>query len=195
MPRRRAWSGRPPDSPAQARRVLLQAARRCIERTGLSHASLRDVAEEAGVTRQTVYRYFDSTADLFRSAAALSSDGFLERLRRQAKTQDTPEHQVTECLVFAITELPSDPHLAAMMRAPARPDVSTLLSLGFVQDDLAVLLGADVNPEAIDALAELLVRLLYSFLTEPGPPRSAAELRTSLRRWLAPVIAEAKIDR
>ena len=82
-----------------------------------------------------------------------------------------------------------------MMSTPARPDVATLLSLGFVQDDLAVILGAGVPPEAIDALAELLVRLLYSFLSEPGPPRSAEMLRASLRRWLVPVIEEAKSGR
>ncbi|MFT5680239.1 MAG: AcrR family transcriptional regulator [Myxococcota bacterium] len=195
MPRRRAWNGQAPDSPAQARRVLLQAAQRCIERTGLSHASLRDVAEEAGVTRQTVYRYFDNAEDLFNAAAALSSDGFLERLREQVATQATPAHRVVECLVFAITEIPADPHLAAMMRSPQRPDVAMMLSLRFVQDDLATLLGDSASPAALDELAELLVRLLHSFLSDPGEPRSTPALRSLLRRWVVPVVEGAKTAR
>lgn len=188
MPRRKAWKGQPPASPAQARRVLLEAARLCVERTGLSKASLRDVAEEAGVTRQTVYRYFSDADDLFRSAAALSGGGFLQRLRSQVARQSTPAHRVVECLVFAITEIPRDPHLSSMMTAEQNPGVRFLLSLRFVQDDLVSIVGAGHRAAAIDELAELLVRLLHSFLSDPGEDRSAEQLRAMLRRWLVPTI-------
>jgi len=41
-----------------------------------------------------------------------------------------------------------------------------------------------------DELAEILLRLLNSFLADPGPERSQAELRTFLFRWLVPLVEE-----
>ena len=41
-----------------------------------------------------------------------------------------------------------------------------------------------------DELAEILLRLLNSFLADPGPERSEDELRDFLYRWLIPVIEE-----
>ena len=41
-----------------------------------------------------------------------------------------------------------------------------------------------------DELAEILLRLLKSFLDDPGPKRSEKDLRQYLYRWLIPVIEE-----
>ena len=41
-----------------------------------------------------------------------------------------------------------------------------------------------------DELAEILLRLLNSFLADPGPERSEDELRKFLFRWLVPLIEE-----
>ena len=67
--RRKAWNGSPPKTQAEARRFLLAEAERCIERFGLTKVGLSDVADAAGVTRQTVYRYFENAEELFNAAA------------------------------------------------------------------------------------------------------------------------------
>jgi AcrR family transcriptional regulator len=189
--RRRAWNGHAPETPAEARRLLLEAARACVERFG-PKASLSDVASEAGVTRQTVYRYFENTDDLFRSATALASGGFLERMRASSRVQETFEERVVECLVFTIRELGSDPHLGTFHPSDELLSVGYLLELGFVQEELAAI--ADESdlyaPNAIQELAELLVRLLHSFLSEPKPERTEGELRGLLQRWLLPWLRE-----
>ncbi|UCC23190.1 MAG: helix-turn-helix transcriptional regulator, partial [Planctomycetota bacterium] len=65
--RKAPWGGSPPPGDdAEARRRLLEATRRCIERLGPERVTLGDVAKEAGVTRPTVYRYFDTGEDLLR---------------------------------------------------------------------------------------------------------------------------------
>lgn len=48
----------------QARQRLLEAASRCIVRRGDAQLRMVDVAEEAGVARSTVYRYFPTRDDL-----------------------------------------------------------------------------------------------------------------------------------
>lgn len=189
MRRRKAWHGNPPSTPAEARRVLLDAAGACVERLGRK-AGLTDVAAEAGVTRQTVYRYFDDTDDLFRSAAALASGGFLERLRASVRRYDTFEDRVVQCLVFTIREMGSDPHLGALTPAQDQFTMGYVLDLGFVQDEATLLAdGAlDMSRADLDELAEFMLRLLYSFLTDRGPERDEQALRLTLTRWLVPVL-------
>ncbi len=81
MPRRKAWGGSPPADDHEARRRLIEVTRTCIEEYGYERASLGEVAKRSGVTRQTVYRLFPSSEDLFHSAATLASGGALERIR------------------------------------------------------------------------------------------------------------------
>ena len=46
----------------------------------------------------------------------------------------------------------------------------------------------------IDGLVELMLRLLQSFIADPGhPARSQAEQREYLRRWVAPVIVPIRV--
>jgi AcrR family transcriptional regulator len=53
-------SDAPPEGP---RERLLNAALRCIERWGLAKTSLEDIANEADLSRATVYRYFPGGRD------------------------------------------------------------------------------------------------------------------------------------
>lgn len=190
MPRRPAWHGDPPQGPEEARRRLLEHARDCLERLG-PRAGLTDVARAAGVTRQTVYRYVDDADDLFRSAAALGQGGFLERLRAHVDRQEGVPERIIECLVYAIRELPRDPHLGALTPDHELFALDYLMSLGFVQAELRRLCadGPTLPEDRVDDLAELMLRLLHSFLTSPGPARSEVERRRLLRGWLLPVIA------
>jgi len=62
--RRRGWGERSPGDAEEARERLLDAAERCFVRWGPAKTTLEDIAEEAGVSRATVYRYLNSRVDL-----------------------------------------------------------------------------------------------------------------------------------
>jgi AcrR family transcriptional regulator len=53
---------------SERRRALIDAASRAFARNGFAATSLEDVAAEAGVARDTIYRNFDTKADLYRAA-------------------------------------------------------------------------------------------------------------------------------
>ncbi len=192
MQRRKAWNGEPPRTQAEARRFLLDVARGCVERFGMSKASLSDVAEAAGVTRQTVYRYFDDADDLFQSAAVLASGGFHERLRRRVLARGSLAERMVETLVLAIQEIPNDPHLSALVKSRDHFTVSSTLPLFFVQEEMMALADGDLSLSEVerDELSEILLRLLHSFLSDPGEPRTEEELRAFLYEWLVPMIEE-----
>ena len=193
MKRRKAWNGNSPKSEAEARRILLDVTRDCIERFGLSKVGLSDVASAAGVTRQTVYRYFADAEELFNSAAVLASGGFLERMReRVLRQQEGLAERMVETLVLAIDEIPKDAHLSTLVQSGDFFSVSSAVKLAFVQEEMLALSDGAVSLEVRerDELAEILLRLLNSFLADHGPERSQDELRAFLFRWLVPLIEE-----
>jgi AcrR family transcriptional regulator len=193
--RRKPWNGNPPETQAAARRFLLDVAKGCIDRFGLTKASLSDVAQAAGVTRQTVYRYFADADDLFQAAAVLSGGGLHERMRARALKRESLAERMVETLVLAIAEIPKDSHLSALLESGDHFTVASALRLGFVQEEMVALAEGELSLDeaARDELAEILVRLLHSFLADPGLERSEEELRAFLHRWLVPMV-EARLS-
>jgi AcrR family transcriptional regulator len=53
---------------AERRQALIDAATRAFARSGFAATSLDDIAAEAGVARDTIYRNFDTKSDLYRAA-------------------------------------------------------------------------------------------------------------------------------
>ena len=64
-----------------AREQIVKAARACFLRFGTEKTSMSDVAREAGLSRGTVYRYFDDRADLIEGVFAYESQHGPEPLR------------------------------------------------------------------------------------------------------------------
>ncbi|MBI4515715.1 MAG: TetR/AcrR family transcriptional regulator [Deltaproteobacteria bacterium] len=192
-----AWAGLPaPANDTEARSRLLDAARRCFERFGLEKTSIADVAAEAGVTRRTVYRYFDSTDELLRAAFALTAGGIVERMLRHARRRRDPGERIIEAMLFLLREIPADPRLGPLFsqgRNGGRGgrSMSSVVTLEVSHGALRAV-NEDWSPltsKEVDELAELILRLLQSFLTDPGPrPRTESEIRAFLKRWLLPAI-------
>ncbi len=66
---------------AQSRRRIVDAAREVFFRDGFMEANLDEVAKKAGVAKGTLYRYFDSKAELYVAVLAHNGDIFVEKMR------------------------------------------------------------------------------------------------------------------
>ena len=64
----------------RSRRKILDAAKVVFFRDGFMAANLDEVAENASVAKGTLYRYFESKADLYVAVLADNGDGFTQRL-------------------------------------------------------------------------------------------------------------------
>jgi len=71
---------------AQSRRRILDSAREIFFRDGFMAANLDEVADLAGVAKGTLYRYFDSKADLYVGVLADNGKVFTELMRQAAGT-------------------------------------------------------------------------------------------------------------
>ena len=191
-----AWGGlTPPASDTEARSRLLDAARRCFERFGFEKATIADIATEVGVTRRTVYRYFESSDELLRAAFALTAGGIVERMLAHARRYRDPGTRIIEAMLFLLGEIPADPRLGPLFsqgrNGRAGRSMSSVVTLEVSHNALRAVneQWSPLTSKEVDELAELILRLLQSFLTDPGTrPRTESELRAFLKRWLLPAI-------
>lgn len=121
----------------ETRAALLAAASRSFVERGWSATGMRDVAAEAGVATETLYKHFSSKRILFQAAvdqaivgdderlavadrpefAALGAGARADRLAAAARlTREINERTAGFALVLR-EAAPSDDHIAAMLRA------------------------------------------------------------------------------
>lgn len=195
--RTHGWSGAAPASDDEAIARILAAASRAIDARGADF-SIADVARTLGVTRQTVYRYFPSTDALLVAAAVHAADDFSDRIADHLRGITDPAEAVVEGIATALEWLPKDKHLGLLIE-PGRPNPH----IGSVTGDVALDFGHSMirrfdvdwaglgySDADLHELAEHLLRIIQSFVTDPGrPPRTGQELRQYLRRWVGSTVS------
>jgi AcrR family transcriptional regulator len=191
--RTHGWSGSAPATDDEAVARILTAAGNVIDERGADF-SIADVARTLGVTRQTVYRYFPSTDALLVAAAVHAASDFLERMATHIRGITDPVEAVTEAIATALEWLPEDKHIGLLV-APGQPGehIESVTSDVALQFANALLRRFDVDWAALgytdadlDEFAEYLLRVMQSFVLDPGrPPRGATEQRAYFRRWVA----------
>ena len=189
-----AWSGTPPADTAEARHRLTDAAVRCVQRLGHERTRLADVASEAGVTRPTIYAYFESRDDILRSAMLHAADDLVDRLSEHVGGQHSAADTAVEILIFCLREVASHPGLAPLLtpggagfgsRAPLAPR-----GLSVARRAVRPLIDQCPGLEAeLDEVAEVMVRYFLSLISVQGPRRrSEAQLREFLHKRLVPAL-------
>ncbi len=187
-------------SPEEARARIIGATRVRLAEAGGTNIS--EIAEDLGVTRQTVYRYFPTTDDLV-DAAALDAIGELtgrlgDHVRRHLeRTGGDAGDAAVEVVAFVYEHLRSDPALNRMvapgrltstvagLTAPSSIALGRELLAGFGLDWAALGLDDDGQRD----LVEHLLRTLQTLVLDPGdPPRTGDQVRAYLQRWLAPAL-------
>lgn len=79
---------------ALQRQRILDSARTVFFRDGFMAANLDEVAERAGVAKGTLYRYFESKAELYVAVLAGNGDAFERKMRESLEEGGSPAEQV-----------------------------------------------------------------------------------------------------
>lgn len=198
---RHGWGGRPPASDAEARQRIVDATARCVDRHGVTKTTLSDVANELGVTRQTVYRHFDRISDIIGEVAAQGAESFVDRLIAHLQGISDPAEAVVEGMVFCVRTIPTEPRLSLLLQLG---DSSAFGRGATTADTIAYgakmlqrfpvdWAAAGIGEDDLNGLAEIIMRLLTSLLQHPSrPTQDEARLRALLHRWLAPAFNTAR---
>ncbi|MEB3049827.1 TetR/AcrR family transcriptional regulator [Mycolicibacter sp. MYC123] len=194
--RTHGWSGAKPADDDEAIARILDAARRRIDECGMNFG-ISDVAKDIGVTRQTVYRYFPSTETLMIATAVAEVGPFLDSLAAHVRKIHDPAEAVVEGIAHTLEQLPHE-HYMSLLLTPGKASAFS----GGVTSDIALSFGRSIverfavdwdaagfSGDDLDQLVEFMLRIFQSLVIDPGrPPRHGKQLRTFLRRWVAPAI-------
>ena len=199
--RTHGWAGSAPATDEEAIARILAAAGKAIDERGADF-SIADVARTLGVTRQTVYRYFPSTDALLVESAVHAASDFLDRVAAHLRGVTDPVEAAAEGIAIALEWLPEDKHIGLLI-APGRADAHTESVTSDVAVDFARALlrkfdvdwaGLGYTDTELDELAEHLLRIIQSFVIDPGrPPRTGEALRSYLRRWVGSAVVSGHL--
>jgi hypothetical protein len=133
-----------------------------------------------------------------------SADGFLDHLAAHVRGVTDPVVAVTEGVAFAVEQLASDNQVEFVLNQRHRGGQTvSIVSDTALAFGRSMLHRFDIDWEqhgfdeaGLDELNEFCLRVLHSFLADPGrPPRSGADLRRYLTRWIGPAIAYPQMAR
>jgi AcrR family transcriptional regulator len=134
---------------------------------------------------------------LFTAVAEVALGSFVAQIDQLVADMDVAS-QLVEVVALIIERLPHEPQLALLLandrsnmfsRAMLTPEVIARcrVILRHARIDWGQL-GFDEH--TIDELVEFLLRIIQSMvIAPPDPPRSSAELRVYLHRWIGPALA------
>jgi len=123
---------------AQSRQQILTSAREVFFRDGFMAANLDEVAESAGVAKGTLYRYFDSKADLYVAVLADNGDAFTQRMKEVVANAASGIEQVQGLSHFYYDYWTSHPEY---------------FQIFWAIDNLSLI--GELPPEAVKAVSEL----------------------------------------
>ncbi len=194
--------GGPQPEDTTTERILDAALAQFVE-FGLRRTSVDDVAKQAGVSRVTVYRRFQTRDQLVSATLHREYQRFLDVLDAVVRVLPTMEDRVVEGFLVTLRHVQSHPLIGGLLRTepelvlpaltvnggPAQAAMRDYLARSFVhfqRQSEAGVESADPAPAA-----EIMVRIVVSFLLNPT---SCVELsddeaaRAFARRFLAPML-------
>lgn len=187
--------------PAEQR--VLDAAKLCCERWGLAKVTIEDIANEARVSRATLYRMFPGGKDiLFEALRVRELEDFFTRLSGHLDGAVDFEELLVRCLVHSTVELRSDQHLSLMLASEPGDTLGQLTVDGLPRiirvatAFLAPLVEGYMPMSEGARLVELIARLVISYFLAPseqvdlGDPDSA---RTFIRSYILPAFQPSLI--
>lgn len=171
----------------QKRERILKAAQEIFQSNGFISTSMDKIAEQAGVTKQTVYRYFESKEVLFKSALEAqrlqASNDFLKALDLEDTTKALntfavgyiERHLSKEHLAnirLLVSEGPMVPEITRAFYAVGPRRTKTRLAQ-FFKDRFNI----DDAQFEIDVFLDTLVSMRMTLLTGLDAPPSSAKIQ------------------
>lgn len=110
-------------SPQPLHERILEAAGEAIAEEGVDALRLDRVAREAGCSRSSLYRYFDTKDELIIAVLARRIEQMSQRISIELADVTNPAEHVVMGIVRAVELARSDPHFAVLFSEPNSPTV------------------------------------------------------------------------
>ena len=181
------------DWPERAAEKILDAAEKVFVERGVSGTSMAAVAEAAGCSRGTLYRYFSSRHDLHLAYVERQARRIMRLVGHEIAGIRDPHERLVEGILRSLREVRRNPGTSAWFepgeagvaaRMSRSSEVIDTLTTAFVSG----LLGARSRDADSRLRARWLVRVIVSLLILPGT--DDAEERALVERFAAPILLD-----
>jgi AcrR family transcriptional regulator len=192
---------RPTPEPARrrggTRDEIIDVAMRLFAEHGYDKTSLREIADEVGVTKAALYYHFRTKDDIVRSALQSYTDGLTELIDRAE--QAPPGHDRNRELVDGLLELFSTTGGEALRFGQANPTVMSQMHLGETHVSLlkrmvGFLAGDEASAErtirAALVFGALVIGVIGGELELPGPLEERKQAARSVALELLAPLAD-----
>ncbi len=179
-------------SEAAADRIL-DAAGELFTRRPAAAVGMHEIAQAAGCSRATLYRYFENREALHTAYVHREAYAVHREMVANLAGVDDPHQRLVQAFLVSLRLVRDNPALQSWFAADDAPigaeiaessEVIKAMSAAFV-----VSLGygePDADPEAVERKARWLVRVLTSLLLFPG--RDEDDERRMVEEFLVPVV-------
>jgi AcrR family transcriptional regulator len=177
---------------------VLAAALAQFEDFGIRRTTMEDVARHAHLSRVTIYRRFPGKEALVEAVILWEAQRFFAELEAAVAGLDSVEERIVEAFVHTLGAAREQRLLNRLLRTEPETILPYLTTDGgrviaagreFLAGQMRRA-GSDVPPREIETVAEVVARLVLSYILTPGleTPREA---RRFARRYVAPLMTGA----
>lgn len=170
----------------------MDAAILCMKDKGMDKTRIGDIARELGISRQTIYNYFENKTQLFNAIFSREAFSLAQSIADYIDRYDSLDDKFTQAILFAIDAFPQNTVLAHVITSGGQ----YLQEVGHSREQMqafgVLVLGKvfeqypALQKESLE-ICEFLSRNIISFLLMPDPqPRSKQELEGYVRRRVLP---------
>ncbi|GAA1006646.1 TetR/AcrR family transcriptional regulator [Nocardiopsis tropica] len=168
---------------------ILASASELFARDGVAAVGMAEVAQAAGCSRATLYRYFPNRQALHAAFVQREAQAVAATVRERVAAIDDPGERLVRALLTAVEQVRAAPALAAWFAAdepPAGGLASRSAGIDAVAFGLLSELTGASDAESAPAAARWLVRVVVSLLSHPEADPGAEE--DLLRRFVIPAV-------
>jgi AcrR family transcriptional regulator len=142
---------------------IVEAALEVFAEKGFAAAKLDDIARRAGISKATLYLYFETKEEIFRAVARTAVASLLEVLESPAEGPDAPFNELAPTLLS---------RAASMMSSDRVPAIARMV-IGESRNfpDLVRIWHDDVVARVIGVVTGIIARAQASGEVAPGDPR------------------------
>jgi AcrR family transcriptional regulator len=181
------------------RDTLLDAAARLLGDRPWAQITMSDVAREAGLSRQTLYKELGTRDEFAQQFVIREGARFMNAVEQAILAHlDSPREAITTGLEVFLTMASEDPLMRLLLEDDGTGGMLPLLTtqsrpvLEWASERLSQAMHAgwpDIEDEDAKLLADTFVRLAISYVTMPRPSRH--ENAATAAKLLAPYIEQA----
>jgi AcrR family transcriptional regulator len=153
------WRRRKGARPAE----IVDAALEMFAEKGFAAAKLDDIARKAGISKATLYLYFDTKDGIFRAVAQSAVASLLEAIESQSEGTDAPFAELAPKLLLRAAEMMKGGRVPAIARM--------VIGESRTFPDLALIWHDDVVASVFGIVTGIIARAQARGEVTPGDPR------------------------